>query len=418
MSKKFLNRLGLSLVEMLIALSVGSILIIGATSIIVPSIRGNAQANKIQVSSALGKELLDGVSVFGEAGWHNVSYLATTSANKYFIVSASSPFSAATGTEGIVTDGMTSGLVGYWKLDESAGTITSDFSGNRNSGTLTNSPTFSSSCKVSGCRSFNGSSAYVTVPVSSTINFGNSDLSLSLWFNTPATSANQGFIRKGSAPFNLNGTGWEIRSRNANPLEFCLSNGSGTCSALNLGSVPQNSWTHVVVTHKRSTGLTSGYIDGSLVATTTLTTGSYTDSYALEIGKGNDGYYSGTIDDVRIYNRILSATEAQTIYAGAIYTRYFYIDNVGRDGSGAILSSGGTNDPSTKKVTVVYGWASGPTSSFSTYLTRYVNRVFDQTDWSGGPGQDTPITNINNKFSTSTSINYSTTTGSIIMQLQ
>ncbi|MDP3948951.1 MAG: prepilin-type N-terminal cleavage/methylation domain-containing protein, partial [bacterium] len=113
---------GQSLIEILVALAVGTILIIAAISVIAPALRANSQADKVQVASALGKELLENVRVFSEANWYNISSLATSSANKYFLVSVSSPFVAATGTEGILADGIASGTVGYWKLDESAGT--------------------------------------------------------------------------------------------------------------------------------------------------------------------------------------------------------------------------------------------------------------------------------------------------------
>lgn len=98
------------------------------------------------------------------------------------------------------------------------------------------------------------------------------------------------------------------------------------------------------------------------------------------------------------------------------YTRYFYLDRVGRDASGNIVLSGGADDPSTLKVTVVYSWSNGPNNTMATYLTRFRNNVFDQTDWSGGPGQDGPATTTNSQFSTSSQIDYATTTGSIIIK--
>src|SRR3989338_10796871 len=116
------NNDGQSLIEILVALAVGTILIIAAVSIIAPALRANTQADKVQVASALGKELLENVRVFSEADWHNISNLATGSADKYFLFSARSQFVAATGTEGISADGIASGTVGYWKLDEATGT--------------------------------------------------------------------------------------------------------------------------------------------------------------------------------------------------------------------------------------------------------------------------------------------------------
>lgn len=102
--------------------------------------------------------------------------------------------------------------------------------------------------------------------------------------------------------------------------------------------------------------------------------------------------------------------------ATTTYLRYFYLEDVGRDAAGAI-AAGGSYDPSTKKATVVYGWTSGPTSTMSSYFTRFRARVFEQTDWSGGAGVEGPVSSTGNRYATSSGINVSTTTGSIIINL-
>ncbi len=111
----------------------------------------------------------------------------------------------------------------------------------------------------------------------------------------------------------------------------------------------------------------------------------------------------------------ISGNESVTV-STTTYTRYFYIDDVYRDSSDLIVTSGGSYDPSTKKLSVDYSWPNSSTSTLVEYITRNRNNVFWQTDWSGGFGQTGPVTSINNMFSTSTQIDYSTTTGSIIIQ--
>ena len=113
------------------------------------------------------------------------------------------------------------------------------------------------------------------------------------------------------------------------------------------------------------------------------------------------------------------ATGTESIQVGTTtYTRYFYIDNITRD-AGNLIDPSGTDDPSTKKVTVVYRWPQSATNTLSTYLTRSrTNFIYTQTDWFGGPGQDTPTTSTNSMFSTSSQIYYATTTGSIQIQFQ
>ncbi|MCX7589643.1 MAG: hypothetical protein N2Z85_01740, partial [Patescibacteria group bacterium] len=82
------------------------------------------------------------------------------------------------------------------------------------------------------------------------------------------------------------------------------------------------------------------------------------------------------------------------------YNRYFYLDDVYRDGSGSIVNSGGTFDPSTKKLTIVYKWVGGNDRFLTTYITRSKNVILNQTDWSGGGGQTGPITSTNSMFAT------------------
>lgn len=407
---------GQSLIEVLIALAVGSILIIGGASVIVPSLRANTQANKVQVASALGKELLENIRVVSEGNWHNSSDLATTSANKYFLISASSPFIAATGTEGISADGISSGLVGYWKFDETTGTVAYDFSGNGNKGALTNGPA-STAGNIGGALSFDGINDYVDVPYNSVLEFGSQDFAYSLWLNYSSVAGDRSLLdyRTGGKIFSFywnatrgyelrvnDGSGWVIDSLPSAPWHDSPSTGA---------------WYHVALVRSGNafTVYKNGVSLGSFSSSATVP--SFPTNRRIGYAADNSMPFAGSIDDVRIYNRALSLAEIQGIYKGNIYTRYFYFDNVSRDASGNISGSG-ANDPSTKKATVVYGWPGGPTSSFSTYLTRFRNNVFEQTDWSGGPGQNGPVTSANNKFSTSTQIDYSTTNGSIMIKLQ
>ena len=131
---------------------------------------------------------------------------------------------------------------------------------------------------------------------------------------------------------------------------------------------------------------------------------------------------------------VLASGSTSTIAEGRTFTRYFYIENVNRDLCGASDitanattscasgpgSSGITEDPSTQKNHQRCQLDSRRVSrrfiNKVQYLTRSQNKVFVQSDWSGGTGQEGPITAENNKFASSTNINYSTTTGSIKIQ--
>ncbi len=99
------------------------------------------------------------------------------------------------------------------------------------------------------------------------------------------------------------------------------------------------------------------------------------------------------------------------------YTRSFYVMDVYRNGAGNITASGGSYDPSTKQVTVTYGWkGGGVTSTVSEYLTRNRENVYNQTDWTGGPTNPTGVvSSVNYQFASSTNINFSEDGGSIVV---
>jgi len=106
---------------------------------------------------------------------------------------------------------------------------------------------------------------------------------------------------------------------------------------------------------------------------------------------------------------------SSTIIQNLTFTRHFSIENVNRDGNGNIAASG-SDDPSTQKITVTVSWPTNRLISRTEYLTRSKNKVFNQSDWSNGPGQEGPINSENSGFSSSNNIDYSTSSGSIIIQ--
>src|SRR3989344_4583934 len=122
---------------------------------------------------------------------------------------------------------------------------------------------------------------------------------------------------------------------------------------------------------------------------------------------------------------IISGTTS-TVVESRSFTRYFSIENVtsnatttscliGFQGSG---SGDIADDPSTQKIIATVEWDNGQRKASSVrYLTRSQNASFRQSDWSGGFEQENfPSSGVNNKFATSTGINYSTTTGAIRIQ--
>ncbi len=107
-------------------------------------------------------------------------------------------------------------------------------------------------------------------------------------------------------------------------LHFGITAGSVRRYVSSVGSVTDGAWHHALATYGAG-GVITLYLDGVLEGTLTAPTPSSYTGYWRMGGQrlsgwlnGSDGYVNGSIDDVRIYNRALSAVEVADLYgAGA-----------------------------------------------------------------------------------------------------
>lgn len=101
---------------------------------------------------------------------------------------------------------------------------------------------------------------------------------------------------------------------------FATTNGSWQCADEALTS-KVGVWTHVAVTYNSSSGTNDPvfYVNGAVSATTKLTTpdgAEGSDAAANLVLAFKAGYFDGKMEDVRTYNRILSANEVAILAAG------------------------------------------------------------------------------------------------------
>ncbi len=206
---------------------------------------------------------------------------------------------------------ITSGLVGWWKLDENAANTTVlDSSGNAITGTATNNTsTLHVDGKIgSGAMSFDGSQ-YVALGTPAAIGAVVYPYTVSFWAK-PTTLAQNGVI----ASFANNGPAYaaayglylgvnRIEVGNAGHM-YGL---SGISTYLTAGQ-----WAMWTMVWTDATTL-SFYINGDLKAI------DYEGNYLVYsgnfIGESGTGLrFTGSIDDVRIYNRALSGAEVAELY--------------------------------------------------------------------------------------------------------
>lgn len=204
------------------------------------------------------------------------------------------------------------GLVGHWTFDGSdiSGTRAKDRSGNVNHGTLTNGP-IQAIGRIGQGLQLDGSDDYVNVPdmpsVSITGNF-----TLAAWIKLRAIGTQYSIIEK----YDTGSTeGYILRVSSGNKLQTYTLDNSTSTSLTGTRTLSANVWYHVVATYDGANLRT--YIDGTLDNTGADTRNPTDGEDTLKIGaRGNDAGtpLNGSIDDVRIYNRALSAGEIQRLY--------------------------------------------------------------------------------------------------------
>ena len=194
------------------------------------------------------------------------------------------------------------GLVLAFGFEETAGTTASDSSTAKNNGTI-NGATSNASGKYGRALSFDGTNDRVDVPDAATLDL-TTGMTLEAWVK-PTTNVGWRTVilkERGSdllyALYSSNGS--KPRAENFSGVE---NTAAGTTA------LPLNAWSHVAATYD-GTSLRF-YLNGALVTTKTTSGAMPNTTNPLRIG-GNavwGEYFSGLIDEVRIYNRALNEAE-------------------------------------------------------------------------------------------------------------
>ena len=203
-------------------------------------------------------------------------------------------------------------LIAHWTFDEGTGTIAYDSVGT-NDGTLFGDPIWTAG-QIDGALSFDGSGDYVSIGNTVTHNLPNG--TFAAWVNP----LDMGRVCGGrNFAYVIGAAYWP------GELGFRVSgDGGGLATVQNTTSHPgfyippdtffEENWYHVALTWDGShwKGYVNGIEKGSLPSTLGTSASSPRDTL---IGKGWDGCsWNGAIDDVRIYDKALSADEIEQLY--------------------------------------------------------------------------------------------------------
>jgi len=210
------------------------------------------------------------------------------------------------------------GLVGYWNFDEGSGSTAYDSSGNSNHGTLINGPAWISG-RDGGALSFDGINDCVDIAATTSLhNF--SQMTIEAWINPKSDGGaviDRGFY---SSPYWTISVGNSMGGMRWNTGQ--TTNDQGVLQ--DTTNIPHSTWTHIALaligidsTSHNATWYINGQKESSAILPTGLNAITST-SNPLLIGKTSHpmyhGYFNGTIDEVRIYDRALSASEIWTQY--------------------------------------------------------------------------------------------------------
>jgi hypothetical protein len=214
-----------------------------------------------------------------------------------------------------------SGLVGWWKFDEGNGTTAADSSGNGDTVSLVNGVSWVTG-KIGDAISANGTNQYGTVPA---INLsGTSTVTVAFWANRTYSTTIESVMLENTTNYNLSTTGFGLFPDDTGCKGIQAAVHGNVGYSVNCYAQPSSGvWHHLAIIYDKTQAAnaqTALYIDGVLQTPTShLNTAQNTNGFGnnplyLFSRAGSQFFNGGEMDDLRIYNRALSAGEIQQLY--------------------------------------------------------------------------------------------------------
>jgi chitodextrinase len=265
--------------------------------------------------------------------------------------------------------GTSQGLVAAFAFDEATGDVVHDASGNANHGTVAGAR-FTSAGKNGGGLTFDGAGDLVTVPDAASLDL-TTGMTLEAWVRPTALGASW---RTAVFKERRRGTVYSLYAHDGHTSVGQVDIGGEKNAVGPL--LPVDAWTHIAVTYNGSS--LRFFVNGAQTSSVGVSGRIPKSSGPLRIG-GNavwTEWFAGTIDDVRVYNRALTAAELQADAAAPV-------------GSGTGGNTGGdTQPPSAPSALSVTGattasidlsWAASSDNVGVTGYGRYRNGVLLMT---------------------------------------
>ena len=262
-----------------------------------------------QIASVTGTSFNDTNLVSGSSYSYRVR--ATDAAGNLSAYSAVAAASTQTGA---------SGLVAAYSFNEGGGATTADSSGNGNTGTLVNA-SWTAAGKNGGAVSFDGATSYIDLGNPTSLQLTGS-MTLEAWVFATGNPPDDGQVIAKSD----NVGGWQLKTTPDTGVEtfgVAISpNGTAHVQRYSKTVRALNTWYHVAGVYDANARTLDIYVNGLLDNGSLRGTvaGSQIDlPQNTMIGRRSGGFYfQGTIDEVRVYNTALTATQIQNDMNGSI----------------------------------------------------------------------------------------------------
>lgn len=296
-------------------------------------------------------------------------------------------------------DDISTGLVGRWSFDDGADP-TADDSGNGHAGDLMGDPTFTTTVPAADgggtALAFDGDEDYIEVQGNES-DFDLQELTVAFWIKTSGFDKYDGLVTKGDSS-------WRVHEGNGSGYIEFHANGVGGLRSTQW--ITDDTWHHFAVTFDGTT--LAIYIDGGPdISAARSGTISNTDAL-VTIGTNGDHiasrYFTGLMDDVRIYDRALSADDVAQLHAATTHLCFAEITaddefDFSKLDASAVQAAIDALDPTSDTVKLA-GTCAGVQGDGTYTQTAYVDTDlsleggYDPLDWVAGSNPDTHPTTL------------------------
>jgi hypothetical protein len=206
----------------------------------------------------------------------------------------------------------TDGLLAYYDMENDL----MDGSGNGLDGTAVGAPTFSAGLVPYGTALSLAGADCVDLGTPAAFNPSGS-FSVSLWANAEAWSEDWAHTMIGNR--GEDSIGWQIRRYAGTPNIAFTTRGVGNDDMQSAAVMPIGSWVHIACVYDNAANTKQIYINGAPEQEVTTTAGviaatthnTYIGARATSDNTAQEAFFTGLLDEIRVYNRALSAGEVE-----------------------------------------------------------------------------------------------------------